>query len=113
MKIGLLIEKLYIGRFRKSRIDKSGRFSLGTFWYDSMHGRTKKMPARKLFRIRSVLIGDGDDQDDDYDEAWEEILCYRISSNQPGNPNQPAYFILFRPKCKTIKAGFLGRYYGG
>ena len=31
---------------------------------------------------------------------WEEILCYRISSNQPGNPNQPAYFILFRLKAK-------------
>ena len=65
-----------------------------------MHGRTKKMPARKLFRITSVLIDDGDDQDDDYDDAWEEILCYRISSNQPGNPNQPAYFILFRPKAQ-------------
>ena len=58
------------------------------------------MPARKLFRITSVVIDDGDDQDDDYYDAWEEILCYRISSNQPGNPNQPAYFILFWPKAQ-------------
>lgn len=62
------------------------------------------MPARKLFRITSVLIDDGVDQDDDYDDAWEEVLCYRISSNQPRDPTNPPISFYFDQMPKSISA---------